>query len=199
MLIGLTLTGCTVFGIRTYEEAPYSVLKEKGNIQIRQYRDLFVAQTVVTGNYDETGPIAFDRLAGFINGNNKEKQGIPMTTPVLREKTGKKISMTAPVFQEKHGSAWTMSFVMPSQYTLETLPDPLDKDIHIKRIPGKKVATIRYSGPLTKKSITENTEKLLSWLRANGYNPLSPPRSAGYDPPWTISFLRRNEIHVDIQ
>jgi hypothetical protein len=199
LLASLFLAGCTVMGIRSSEEAPYQLVLESGDIQIRQYQPVLIAETVIEASYAESGNIGFKRLAGYIFGDNVQKQKMAMTTPVLREATSENIAMTAPVLQQKVGNQWVMAFVMPSNYTLETLPEPLDAKVVIKQLPAKKVAVLRYSGSLTLEKIAENSKRLTEWLVQNNYQPLSPARSAAYDPPWTLPFLRRNEVHVDIQ
>jgi effector-binding domain-containing protein len=92
-----------------------------------------------------------------------------------------------------------MSFVLPVGYTLATAPVPLDSAIVLKEIPSKKVAVLTYSGYLSEQVIDEKTNELKSWLAANNYQAISSPRSAGFDPPWTLPFLRRNEVHIDIE
>jgi effector-binding domain-containing protein len=92
-----------------------------------------------------------------------------------------------------------MAFVLPSGYTVSTAPVPLDSAVLIKEIPDKKVAVIRYSGSLSEQSIEEKAEELKNWLTKQGYQAISPSRSAAYDPPWTLPFLRRNEVHIDIE
>ena len=106
--------------------------------------------------------------------------------------------MTAPVLQERVGSEWWMAFVMPSSYTMDSLPAPLDPTIKTTEIPSRTVAVIRYSGILSQTAIDLHAFQLQAWIEANGYQALSAPRSAGYDPPWTLPFLRRNEVHIDI-
>ena len=122
-----------------------------------------------------------------------------MTTPVLQKSQNEKISTTMPVYQQENSDTWTMTFVLPSKYTLETIPIPLNDKIEIKMVPAKKVATIQYSGFINSRKIKDNATKLLSWLENNEYTSLSEPYSAGYDPPWTIPFLRRNEVHIEIE
>lgn len=199
MLASLYSAGCSMVGARTSEEAPFTLLTESGDIQIRQYQDLLVAETVIEANYADSGSIGFNRLAGYIFGNNAKQQKMAMTTPVLREQDSEKIAMTAPVLQEQTGSKWIMSFVMPSGYTLSTLPKPLDPLVSIKQIPGKKVAVLRYSGSLNELVITEKANLLMAWLEQNHYRIFSKARSAAYDPPWTIPSLRRNEVHIDVE
>jgi len=193
------LAGCSVLGKRTANEPQYKVLAEEGDIEIRQYGGMIVAETVGEGKYSQTSGIAFSRLAGYIFGKNRAKQKIVMTAPVLQEPVSEKISMTAPVIQEKKGNAWVMSFVMPEEYTLETLPVPLDPAVTLRQVQGKKVGVIRYSGLHSESNLQNYAGKLTIWLEKRGKKVLSEPRAASYDPPWTIPFLRRNEVHIDIE
>ncbi len=193
------LTSCTVLGTPAAEEPAYEVLLRAGTIEIRQYPELLVAQTSVEGSFDEVGGTAFRRLAGFIFGNNRTGQDIDMTAPVLQEQTSREIAMTAPVMREKSGQEWTMTFVMPAEYTAETLPEPEDPSIIITKIPGKRVATIRFSGTAAEREFSSKTDELRAWLDENGFRAVSSPRAAGYNPPWTLPFLRRNEVHIDVE
>ncbi len=122
-----------------------------------------------------------------------------MTAPVVQENPSEKITMTAPVSLEKSGNIWLMAFVLPDSYSLATAPAPSDNSITIKAIPGKKTAVLSYSGFLSEQSIAEKTKELQNWLAEQGYKAVSPARSAGFDPPWTFPFLRRNEAHIDIE
>ncbi len=199
LISSIVFGGCSVIGIRTSEEPPFSVLLTSKNIEIRQYNDFLIARTEVAANYEESTTIGFRRLAGYIFGKNLKRQEIAMTAPVVREKASEKIAMTAPVLQQPFKDKWVMSFVLPAQYSLETIPQPLDENVQIEKIPGKKVASIRFSGFLSEDNFRQQAELLKTWLSENGYIMLSDPRSAGYDPPWTIPFLRRNEVMIDIQ
>lgn len=195
----LFLSACSIFGISSVEEAGYNVLKDNANIQIRQYKPLVTAQTEVEANFETASSKAFQRLFDYISGNNKKQQKIAMTTPVIQEKQSEKIAMTAPVFQEKSGKTWFMSFVLPGDYTLANAPVPLDSTVVLKEVPSKKVAVLTYTGFLSEQAIDEKTNELKSWLESNGYKAISLSRSAGFNPPWTLPFLRRNEIHIDIE
>ena len=199
LLSSFFLVGCSVLGERTAEEAAYSLLKSDGEYEIREYESMILAETTVDGDYRSTSGKAFSKLAGFIFGDNKAASNIDMTTPVLQEQGGEEITMTAPVIQKKTGEKWVTAFVMPRKYTMETIPKPLDKDIVLKEIPGGMVASIRYSGLHSEKNIAGYAEKLSKWIVQNGYRPVSRPRAATFDPPWTLPFLRRNEIHIDIE
>ncbi len=199
LMTSLMLAGCSVLGKRTANEPPYKVLSQDGEIEIRQYGEMIVAETVVEGSYGQTSGAAFSRLAGYIFGKNRAKQKFAMTAPVLQEPVSEKISMAAPVIQEKKGNAWVMSFVMPEGYRLETLPVPLDDAVKLRMLPGRKVGVIRYSGLHSEHNLRNFAEKLTGWLEKNGNRVLSGARAASYDPPWTLPFLRRNEVHIDIE
>lgn len=199
LLSGLWLAGCNVMGIRNTPEPEYQVLLRDGEFEIRTYPSLLVAETLVAADYTEAGSVGFKRLAGYIFGGNTRQERMAMTTPVLREADGEEIAMTAPVLQQTDGRQWRMSFVMPAGYSLETLPIPLDADVVLRQLPAKKVAVLLYSGSLSEGIIARNSQKLLDWLNQRSIKPISPTRSAAYDPPWTIPMLRRNEIHVDLE
>jgi effector-binding domain-containing protein len=112
---------------------------------------------------------------------------------------GETIAMTSPVLGEKQDKGWRYAFVLPAGYTLENAPLPSHSDVKLGVIPRKKVAVIRYSGSWNERSMREKSEEIVKWAQVNGFELLSKPRSAGYDPPWTLPFLRRNEIMLDIK
>ncbi|MDX2445586.1 MAG: heme-binding protein [Desulfobacterales bacterium] len=197
------VTGCSVVGIRTTEEAIYTVLAEYDPIEIREYEELIVVETDVNASYDEAGNIAFKKLFGYISGENVSQSKIAMTAPVISKErnpgTGEKVAMTSPVIGEKQGQGWRYSFVLPAGYTLETAPLPTNPEVNLAVIPRKKVAVIRYSGLWREPAMREKSDELVEWIQTNGLESLSTPRSAGYDPPWTLPFLRRNEILIDVK
>ena len=209
----LLQSGCSLFGVRSTEEAPYSVLEEQGQYQIRQYQSLIVATTMVDSDFDEAGKQAFRRLFNYISGDNKADREIAMTAPVIANENrvnenratenalsdGEKIAMTAPVISEKQDRGWRFSFVLPAGYTLENSPLPNDERVSLQQIPARKVASVQYSGSWQQARFDAHSELLLQWLSEQQLQPDSPPRVAGYDPPWTLPFLRRNEVLVDIK
>ncbi|MGL4534428.1 MAG: SOUL family heme-binding protein [Fusobacteriaceae bacterium] len=199
ILFSLIFSGCSVVGYRTTEEPEYQVVKKEKSFEIREYEPIMVAEVATQGDYEESSKKGFNKLAKYIFGENISQEKIGMTVPVFQEKNGGKISMTAPVIQEKTNEGWIMRFTMPARYTFETLPMPIDKDIKIVMSESKKMAVITYTGILTGKKIESNTVLLREWLIKNGYKELSPPQSAGYDPPWTIPFLRKNEVQIEIE
>lgn len=198
LLALILLTGCSVFGYETVEHASYTVLEKDGRYEIRQYAPQLIAKTTVKGDYKDTTYTAFRRIADFIFGANKSQAEVAMTAPVFQEQSGQKIAMTAPVVQKTNEDSWTMWFVMPKEYSLETLPTPDNSDVVIEAIPAKKMAVYQYSGFLNAGNIAASTEKLEAWVNNKNLTPVSSYRSAGYNRPWTLPFLRRNEVMVEI-
>lgn len=192
--------GCTVFGIRTSEEASYNVLREEGHIELREYDELVVAETFVKADFDEAGGIAFRRLFKYISGANTAQTKIAMTAPVLADPgEGDEITMTPPVLGQKHEDGWRYMFVLPATYTKDSAPTPTDPAVTLVSVPRTKVAALRYSGSWSEQAMDENSQELLEWIEINDLAMASAPRAAGYDPPWTIPFLRRNEVLIDIE
>lgn len=180
------------------EEAPYTVLDKQGNIELREYKPYAVAETRVEGAFSNVGNEAFNRLFGYISGNNQTKQSIAMTAPVNQQAASQKIAMTAPVNQQKAGNAYVVSFVMPAEYTLATLPEPLDNRVVLKEIPGHLAVAIQYSGSWDEKNYLAHKAKLERHLNDNGWKADGEPVYARYNSPFTLSFLRRNEVVIPL-
>lgn len=198
-LFSLLGVSVTVMGVRNSKEAGYRALSDDGNIQIRLYQPMLVAETEIEADYSQAGKIGFNRLAGYIFGGNERKQEIAMTTPVFRTAVGPNETLHTAIQSTSEINHWIMSFVMPAKFALKTLPQPSDSLVMLKSIPAKKVATLRYSGSLNQARIIEYSQILIAWLDERDIKRLSSPKSAAYDPPWTIPSLRRNEIHIDIE
>lgn len=181
------------------EQPRYTVLRTDDRFELRRYQPCIVAETVVEDAELETGiTIGFRRLAGFIFGGNSAKESIPMTAPVTTARS-EKIAMTAPVETQRRAEGMVMTFMMPSRYTLETLPEPVDPSVSIRRVPGRTMAAIKFSGSWSRERFEEHTEELLTWLRERNLVVIGTPVVARYDAPWTPGFMRRNEVLVEIR
>jgi len=204
VVMSLTLfnAGCSLFGIISYETPEYKVLVKAGNREIRQYQPYIVAKTTVPGNFEDAQRMAFRILAGYIFGANEKKQKIAMTGPVVQKTTpeSEKIAMTGPVVQRPGAEGWVMTFMMPSAYTLQNLPEPKDKRVRFEIIPSKYLAAIRYSWSGKKSRNDKKARELQDWLAGmKEYKAVSSPMYAGYNPPWTLPFLRRNEMLIEVE
>ena len=143
------------------KEPKFSVIEKKDDYEIREYAPYIEARVNVTGEYREAMTSGFRILAGYIFGGNTRKQSIAMTAPVSEQKS-EPIAMTAPVSEKVLAdNSRVVSFVMPEEYTLATLPTPNDKRIEIIQVPSHKSAVLRYSGYNNSKKVTDMKTKLL--------------------------------------
>lgn len=184
--------------VMAIEQPSYSVLEAEGEFELRKYSPYIVAETYVEGDFEKVGSDGFRRLADYIGGKNKKKVSISMTAPVSQRSDSEKIKMTAPVTQEREKQQWRIAFMMPSVYTMETLPSPDDDRIVLRQEKPEIVAVIRYSGTWGKKRYEEYEIKLMDWIAGKGWEILGGPVWARYNPPFMPWFLRRNEILVPV-
>jgi SOUL heme-binding protein len=214
-LLALTLLqGCAVFA--RIEEPPFESLKKEADVELRQYRGFIVAETWVKGDMSQAGNDGFRAIADYIFGNNiaagKGREKIAMTAPVTMEKTvektvekttektNEKIAMTAPVTMEKNaGDTWRVHFVMPSQYTMATLPKPVNPNVKLREVAGQKMAVIRFSGFSTDEKVNSKTEELTRWIMKEGLKAIGAAQFARYDPPLTPPFMRRSEVMIPVE
>lgn len=179
------------------ETPKYSVIKKQKEIEIRQYPGYIQAEVAVEEkNYKSAIEKGFNILAGYIFGNNISKQKIEMTAPVQAFQS-EKIAMTTPVTVTGKNS-FTVAFIMPSAYTLETLPQPKDDRIEFNLIPDRQMAAIRFSGYFNQDRIQRNKQRLSLWLDEQGIETEGDFIVAGYNPPWVPGFLARNEVLIKI-
>ena len=181
------------------EEPPHQTLVKDGKFELRQYEPVIVAEVEISGDMRRAGNSGFRPLADFIFGNNTSRSKIDMTAPVTRVKS-EKIEMTAPVTRTpSDDDAWTVAFVMPSEWTLETLPVPNNPDVSIREVPGELMATVQFSGAGRERTFAQKQTSLESWLVDQGYEATGAPRYAGYDAPWVPGPFRRNEVMIPVQ
>ena len=202
------LAGFAILGVSTLlvaksalaiEKAKYTVVEKEDDFEIRQYDSQIVAETFVEGDLEDVGNEGFRRLYAYISGDNKKKQSISMTAPVGQEAGSEKIAMTAPVKQEKKDNQWRITFLMPAEYTLETLPEPNDNRVKLKADPGRLMAAVRYSGTWSEDGYEENRALLEEYIQKRGLTKAGDPVWARYDPPFMPWFLRRNEVLIPIE
>ena len=181
------------------EKAKYTVLEKVENFEIRQYEAQVVAETYVQGTLEEVGDDGFRRLYAYISGDNKKKKSISMTAPVGQEASSEKIAMTAPVTQEQKDNQWRITFLMPAEYTLEMLPDPIDERVKLAEEPGRLMAAVKYSGTWSEEGYEKNKALLEEYLRRRGLTQAGAAVWARYDPPFMPWFLRRNEVLIPVE
>ena len=183
-------------------ETPKSTLiKQDGKFEIREYAPYINASVEIEADYNHALGQGFNVLADYIFGNNRAKKTIPMTAPVTEQAIkSQKIAMTAPVTAAKVGESkkFLISFTMPSKYTLESLPEPVNQSIKVNTVVAHKAAVLKFSGYLNEKNVFKKTRELETWMRVNNLQAKTGFTSAQYNPPWIPGFMRRNEIIAEL-
>ncbi len=188
VVVGLAAiaVGIWFYVVSTVEQPKYASAMLDGAIEIRDYPDLVVAEVTRRGDRQAAVRAGFSPLAGYIFAKSRE---------------GETVSMTAPVTQTPASSAeqsWLIRFVMPSRYTLETLPKAAGDDVRLLPLPAARRAAIRFSGVATDALIATNEATLRAWLGQRNLAILGAATYAYYNDPWTPGPLRRNEVIFDI-
>ena len=189
------------YGLDLAETLGYDVLKQDGDIELRQYGGYILAQVEAASDMKGATYSGFMKLFNYISGNNTNKTKILMTIPVTEEQvsTSEKIPMTAPVTTEKSSNnVYVISFVMPSNYNKETLPEPKDKSITFRQVPAHRAAVIKFSGRMNEELAGKKIEELKRWLSNNHLELRSNFIMAQFNPPWIPGFMRHNEVMVEI-
>ena len=185
------------------EEPKFTLLEKDQAFELRIYEKKLIAEVEVDGDMRDASSKGFRLIADFIFGNNTSQTGKPekisMTAPVSIEPRAEKISMTAPVGVQQANNGWKVYFVMPSQYTLDTLPKPNNPLVIIKQVPSQKFAVIRFSGLVDEEKMAKKAEDLKQWAENKKLKMLGNPELSRYNPPWTLPFLRRNEVMVEVE
>ncbi|GMN04033.1 SOUL family heme-binding protein [Erythrobacter sp. MTPC3] len=187
---------------RDTEVPAYEMIKQEAEFEVRQYAPMIVAEVTHTGTRRQASSASFRRLAAYIFGQDRPQGGeeIAMTAPVLTEKVdqNEQIAMTAPVLQERTGGdTWRMRFVMPSKYTMDTLP-AAPSDITLTEMPARRMAAVRFSGYARSDALARMEAKLMAWIEEQGLTPVGSVEYASYDAPMVPGPMRRNEVLVEV-
>lgn len=195
----------SIAGVATPE---YQIVSRHDGYEIRQYRPQIAAEVDVDGEFEDSLNRGFRKLAAYIFGENTspdsdragDSRGIAMTAPVLEQATtSASIAMTSPVLEvEAMGEKHTVTFIMPEEYTLATIPRPKDPAVRLVEVPARKYAVLRFSGWVDGEKSDRMKARLLDSLVNDGITATGPAILAQYNPPWTPPFMRRNEILVPL-
>lgn len=204
-LVGaLGWVGWHFFSEKRLEKPRYRVLNDRTDVEIRQYAASLVAATELQGSFEQAVDTGFHRLAGYIFGGNRGPRAPEDRVParLMHESAplqGQRLEMTAPVGLQRRGGGWRMTFLMPSEFTLDTLPEPLDSRVRLAAEPARRVAVRRFSGPASESAAKAEEARLLEDIKRLGLRPLGEPVLAQYNSPFLPSFLRHNEILVEVE
>ena len=170
------------FRFSNIETPSYRVIKTLGSVELRAYPQMTIAQTDLrSSSFDNEGSNGFRTVASYIFGSNQ---------------TGDKIAMTAPVIMEMGDSA-NLSFVMPSAYSLNDLPQPNSQAVALREQPERNLAVIGYGGFSDDEKIQKYGDKLMAELQAQGIPTKGSLMYMGYNSPWDV-VNRRNEVAIEV-
>lgn len=166
------------------EHQKYEVIRKyQEGIEIRYYPPAIYAKVYTNAqSYREISSPGFNALAGYIFGGNNYS---------------KKIAMTAPVHMEFGDEGASMSFVMPSAYNLNDLPNPNNPAVKLEESKPEYIASIRFGGYANDEKILKYSEKLRDFLLLNDIEYRGNFRFLGYNSPYKV-INRRNEIVVQV-
>ena len=202
LLTGLATVIAPPLARAATEEPAHTVVTEDGDFQLRDYAPTILAEVTVETPRERAGNAAFGTLANYIFAKGEEARPadrISMTAPVTTVPARERIEMTAPVTQAGGDGRWTVAFVMPSKWTMDTLPDPVNDAITLREQPGRRMAVVTFAGRNTDANVMPERERLEAWIAERGLTPLGPAEYAFYDPPFTPPPLRRNEVMIPVE
>lgn len=179
---------------RATEEPQWTLVFRDGDFEVRDYAPSVVAETEVAGERGAAINEGFRRLARYIFGANQAEREFAMTAPVTQRTTSDPIAMTAPVTQAASGEGWMVTFYMPPGSTLADMPFPDDPRVVLREQERRRVAVLRFSGLPSERNLNRHLENLRSRLESQGEVTVGPITYAFYNPPWTLPWLRRNEV-----
>lgn len=188
------------YSVSGIEEPSFTVLKKADEYEIRTYDSYIVAETTVTSdNARDARNEGFRIIADYIFGNNVSQDKITMTAPVLDSSdVSEQIAMTAPVLDESDGETHTIAFVMPSKYTLDTLPTPVSDKVNIRQVPSYQVAVRTYSWYPSESRDVKAWQSLTTALEADDVQTTGNAQYAYYNPPLSFPLYLRNEVHIPV-
>jgi len=176
----------------------YSVIRKENDIELRHYPAYIKAEvSIVEKSYRKAVFKGFNILADYIFGNNIKTEKIAMTSPVQVAQS-QKVAMTKPVTVSGDGN-YIVAFIMPSEFTLQTLPIPKNDAVRFTSVPSQTMAVIRFSGYFQERGVNKAKQHLSKWLEKEGLEPEGDFIVAGYNPPWVPWFLTRNEVMIVIK
>ncbi len=199
LLVAIVYFGFLFFFDYSIESPNYEVVQDLGsNVEVRQYEDYYQAYVSYEDGRHENQ--AFRKLFNFISGENSvsdsgDSESLDMTAPVKLDMTAPvKLDMAAPVKDYDFNG---MAFVLPSDFDPSIIPN--DSKVEIQKVEGQKLAVIRYSGFMGSRKMKEKYSQLVEILESNNISYEDGAIYAAYNGPYTLPFLRRNEVWIQIK
>lgn len=181
------------------KEPEYKIIAQKKGYEIREYPAMLTASVTVDAVQKKPSNRAFKILADYIFGNNESRKNIAMTKPVIIQTESETIGMTTPIIESKNDETYTMTFILPSIYTIHNAPFPRDKRIELKEIPSKRIAVLTFGWYASPKRVSQKIAKLKTILSQDQFTINGQPLVAQYNPPFAFPLLMRNEIWIPVR
>ena len=161
------------------EQPPFRLVTQDGMFEVREYGSRLVAEVQAAGSQSHAAGQGFRILAAYIFGANEGHRSI---------------AMTAPVGLVRNAAGWTVRFTLPRSLPAAQAPRPTDRRVMVSEAPEGRFAALRFSGVATEAEAAKRIAQLNAWIGTHGLRATGPASLAQYDPPWTLWFLRHNEI-----
>ena len=190
-IVTITAILTASFAWAEYERPSYNVVVKEDGLEIRDYAAAIVVETQVLASRRDAAGEAFRSLFNYISGNNTASLEIPMTAPVAQTLAGKG--------SDGVSGKWAIRFFLPSNFSLENIPQPLEQGINIVTLEAQRFASVSFKGTQNDKKVAKYTARLREFIAQKGYGVTGEPVYAFYDPPFVPWFLRDNEILLPIQ
>jgi len=166
------------------EQQKYTLIQKIGHVEIRDYEACVLADVFIGGQPDGAASRGFGHLFQYIAGSNESQQ---------------KIAMTAPVIQDSLEKSWRISFVLPADAHIDTVPMPTDAAVHLRQVPQQFAAALSFRGNTNQQRIVQYEKTLRSELARHNIAAVGELRWARFDPPFKPPFLRHNEVILTVQ
>ncbi len=181
------------------EEPTFSTTIEDGAFEVREYPALLAAEVTVTGDRDTAAKDGFRQLTGYIFGANTTRESIAMTAPVVQTRAADEAAAKSTAVVQDERDVWTIRFMMPRAYSLDTLPTPNNPSIRLKSLPPARFAVAKFSGPARAPELAKQLTELRAFAAVHRLHADGPSSLARYDSPATLWFMRRNEVLIPLQ
>lgn len=178
----LAVGGAYIAATRGVKTPDYTVLRADGDIELRRYPPLVLAQVTRGGSRRGAVQAGFSPLARYI---------------FAKDRAGSKIAMTAPVVQKPSADGWAVSFILPAEVSEDDAPEP-SGDVALVTEPERLMASLRFSGTWTDARFEAATARLRRWIKAEGLTEKCAAEFGYYNDPFTPAFLRRNEVLLEV-
>ncbi|WP_300973229.1 heme-binding protein [Sphingomonas sp. LHG3406-1] len=164
----------------------WRVLVSDGDLQIRSYPAVRVAETIIAGPRKEALNNGYRLLSSYVLGED-----LPMTVPVLQD-AGNPMASDPPLFDDEVEGAWRVRFILPDD---ATDLDPPPEGITLVEIPARRMGAATFHGTAHDDRLQAAADRLRGWLSRHGEECLaSEPEYAFFNSPMIPPPLRRNEV-----